>query len=40
MIDRLNIVNNADEDESNPMGIAIYANAIDVLKKLDIEYDS
>ena len=40
VIDRLNIVNNADEDESNPMGIAIYANAIDVLKKLDIEYDS
>lgn len=40
VIDRLNIVNNADEDNSNPMGIAIYANAIDVLKKLDIEYDS
>lgn len=39
-IDRLNIVNNADEDESNPMGIAIYANSIDILKKLDIEYDS
>lgn len=40
VIDRLNIVNNADDDESNPMGIAIYANAIDVLKKLDTEYDS
>lgn len=40
VIDRLNIVNNADEDESNPMGIAIFANAIDVLKKLDTEYDS
>lgn len=40
VIDRLNIVNNADEDESNPMGIAIYANSIDILKKLDIEYDS
>lgn len=39
-IDRLNIVNNADEDESNPMGIAIFANSIDTLKKLDIEYDS
>ena len=39
-IDRLNIVNNADEDESNPMGVAIYANSIDILKKLDIEYDS
>ena len=40
VIDRLNIVNNADADESNPMGIAIFANAIDILKKLDIEYDS
>lgn len=40
VIDRLNIVNNADNDESNPMGIAIFANAIDILKKLDIEYDS
>lgn len=40
VIDRLNIVNNADEDESNPMGIAIFANSIDVLKKMDIEYDS
>ncbi|MDO4647957.1 MAG: phage portal protein [Eubacteriales bacterium] len=39
-IDKLNIVNNADLDESNPMGVAIFANAIDVLKKLDIEYDS
>lgn len=40
VIDCLNIVNNADEDESNPMGVAIFANSIDVLKKLDIEYDS
>lgn len=40
VIDRLNIVNNADADESNPMGIAIFANAIDTLKKLDIEFDS
>lgn len=40
VIDKLNIVNNADEDESNPMGIAIFANAIDVLKKIDLEYDS
>lgn len=40
VIDRLNITNNADEDETNPMGVAIFANAIDVLKKLDIEYDS
>lgn len=38
VIDRLNITNNADED--NPMGVAIFANAIDTLKKIDIEYDS
>ena len=38
VLDRLNITNNS--DESNPMGIAIFANAIDVLKKLDIEFDS
>jgi len=40
VLDRLNLVNNADEDESNPLGVAIFANSIDVLKKLDIEYDS
>ena len=40
VLDRLNIVNNADEDETNPMGVAIFANAIDILKGLDIEYDS
>lgn len=40
VIDRLNIVNNADQDESNPMGVAIFANEIDILKKMDIEYDS
>lgn len=38
VIDRLNITNNA--DENNPMGVAIFANALDTLKKLDIEYDS
>lgn len=38
VIDRLNITNNA--EECNPMGIAIFANAIDVLKKLDTEFDS
>lgn len=38
VIDRLNIVNNA--DVTNPMGAAIFANVIDILKKLDIEYDS
>ena len=35
VIDRLNITNNA--DECNPMGIAIFANAIDTLKKLDVD---
>ena len=38
VIDRLNITNNA--GECNPMGIAIFANAIDTLKKLDTEFDS
>lgn len=38
VIDRLNITNNA--DANNPMGVAIFANALDVLKKLDIEFDS
>ena len=40
VIDKLNIVNNADEDDTNPMGAAIFANAIDVLAKIDLEYDS
>lgn len=40
VIDRLNIVNNADADESNPMGVSLFANSIDILKKIDIEYDS
>lgn len=40
VIDRLNIVNNASDDDTNPMGISIYANSCDVLKKLDVEYDS
>ena len=39
-IDKLNIVNNVDEDTSNPMGIALFSNAIDVLRKIDLEYDS
>lgn len=38
VIDRLNIANNA--EDNNPMGIAVFANAIDILKKLDIEFDS
>lgn len=40
VIQRLNIVNNADDDESNPMGVAVFANAIDVLRALDVKYDS
>lgn len=40
VIDKLNKVNNADEDESNPMGIALFANSIDILRSLDIKYDS
>lgn len=40
VIDRLNIVNNADEDDTNPMGVAIFANSIDTLAKIDMEYDS
>lgn len=39
-IDKLAIMNNAADDESNPMGIPIFANAIDVLAKIDDEYDS
>ena len=38
VIDRLNIVNNS--DDNNPMGVSIFANALDVLKKLDMEFDS
>ena len=38
MIDRLNIANNSDQD--NPMGVAIFANSLDVLKGIDTVYDS
>lgn len=38
VIDRLNITNNY--CKNNPMGVAIFANAIDVLQGLDIIYDS
>ena len=38
MIDRLNIVNNMDPD--SPMGVAVFANAIDQLRGIDIAYDS
>ncbi len=40
VVDRLNIVNNADEDDSNPMGVALFANAVDTLRKIDLTYDS
>ncbi len=40
VIDRLNLVNNADEDTTNPMGVSLFANGIDVVRKLDLEYDS
>lgn len=38
VIDRLNIANNF--DCSNPLGVSVYANAIDVMKGVDIAYDS
>ncbi len=42
VIDRLNIANNTDtnDDADNPMGVAIFANSIDVLQGLDTVYDS
>lgn len=40
IIDRLNMANNADDDSANPMGVALFANGIDTLRKLDLEYDS
>ena len=38
VIDRLNIANNV--DVSIPLGVSVYANAIDQLKGVDIAYDS
>lgn len=38
VVDKLNISNNY--SSNNPMGMAIFANAIDVLKGLDVVYDS
>lgn len=38
VIDRLNVANNI--DVSLPMGIAVFANAIDQLKGVDVAYDS
>lgn len=37
IIDRLNIANS---DEGNPLGVAVFAYAIDQLKSIDITYDS
>ena len=39
VIDRLNIANNSTEGD-NPLGVSVYANAIDQLKAIDIVYDS
>lgn len=38
VIDRLNLANNF--DINNPMGVSIYANALDDLKAIDVIYDS
>ena len=38
VVDRLNIANNIDVD--NPLGIAVFANALDTMKFLDTVYDS
>ncbi len=38
VIDRLNIANNY--DSSSPMGVAVFANSLDVLQGLDTVYDS
>lgn len=38
VIDRMNIANNT--DISSPMGVSVYANAIDQLKGVDVAYDS
>lgn len=43
VIDRLNMVNNTDADGNsvmNPMGIALFANAVDVLSEIDTIFDS
>lgn len=39
VIDRLNIANNSTISD-NPLGVAVFANAIDQLKAVDIVYDS
>lgn len=40
VIDRLNIANNTDDCPDNPLGISVFANAIDVLQGIDLVYDS
>lgn len=41
VIDTLNRCNNADPtNDGNPMGISVFANAVDILRKIDTEYDS
>lgn len=40
VLDRLACVNNMDGTGNSPMGIPIFANATDVLRKIDTEYDS
>ena len=38
VVGRLNIANNI--EDNNPMGLAVFANAIDILKGVDVAYDS
>ena len=38
VLDRMNIVNNL--DPSSPLGISVYANALDQLRGVDVAYDS
>ena len=33
-------MNNADQDVTNPLGVALFANSVDTLQKIDMEYDS
>lgn len=39
VIDRMNIANNS-SDGDNPLGVSVFANAIDQLKAVDVVYDS
>ena len=39
VIDRMNIANNTTQTD-NPLGVSVYANAIDQLKGVDVVYDS